>query len=154
MDTYAPLRLGIATLAIVGIGVLAGVLLGTGVDAYVRGPLPEMSWTEQHQAMDAVFRQFMPVFFNGTAVLLITATFVSRGRARWLFGTAAILTVLSIVVTVAIEVPINRAVGIWTPGSAPVGWTVLRDRWLWTHLVRTVSCTMAFWLAAAGLPKL
>jgi uncharacterized membrane protein len=124
------------------------------MDAYSHRGLVEASWTEQHHVMDALFRQFMPVFFNGTAVLLIVATVLAGGPARWLFGVAAILTVLSIVVTVAVEVPINRAVAVWVPGSAPADWMVLRDRWLWTHLVRTVSCTMAFWLAAAGLPKL
>ena len=154
MNTYNPLRLAIAALAIGATGLLAGTLLGSGMDEFARRGLPAANWTEQHQSMDAVFRQFMPVFFNATAMLLILATVLSRGRARWLFGGAALLTVLSIVVTVIVEVPINRTVALWTPGFAPADWMVLRDRWLWNHLVRTISCIVAFWLAAAGLPRM
>ena len=52
----------------------------------------------------------MPVFFNATALLLIVAAIVANGTARWLFAASAILALLSISITVAVEVPINRAV--------------------------------------------
>jgi uncharacterized membrane protein len=148
------LRLLVATSAIVAVGQLAGLLLGSGIDAYTRRNLTEIIWTQQHQAMDAVFRQFMPIYFNATALLLIAAALMVRGTARWLFAASALLTIFSIVITVAVEVPLNRTVAVWIPGSAPSGWTLLRDRWLWNHLIRTISCTLAFWLAAAGLPRL
>jgi uncharacterized membrane protein len=130
MNTFISLLLAIVTLAIIAVGLLAGILLDTGMDQYTCRSLPERSWTEQHQAVDALFRKVMPVFFNTTALLLIVAAIVANGTARWLFASSAVLTILSIAISVAVEVPMNRAVAGWIPGAAPSDWWALRDRWL------------------------
>jgi uncharacterized membrane protein len=136
---FAAFRFICSVLAVVSVGLLAGLMLGTGMEQYTLRALPEAHWTLEHQTMDALFRRVMPSFFNVTAILVITASILAKGAARWMFGMAALLLVVSIAITVRIEVPMNRAVALWTPGAAPADWAMLRDRWLWNHLGRPRS---------------
>jgi hypothetical protein len=71
-----------------------------------------------------------------------------------LFEVAAVLTAIVLVITVALEVPINRQVASWTAGAAPANWAAVRDRWLWNHLARTVAGVLAAVCAATGLSEL
>jgi hypothetical protein len=71
-----------------------------------------------------------------------------------LFAVAVVLTTIVLVITIALEVPINRQVASWTAGAAPANWTAVRDRWLWYHLARTIVGVLAFLCAAAALSEL
>jgi uncharacterized membrane protein len=151
---FVAVRLISAMLAVVAVGLLAGIMLGTGMGQYAGRNLPEANWTLEHQSADALFRKVMPVFFNATAILLIAASALSRSGSRWMFGAAALLIVLSIVITVRVEIPLNRTIASWTPGVAPPDWGMLRDRWLWNHWTRTMTSIVAFLCATAGLAKM
>jgi len=119
---FVAVRLISAVLTVVAVGLLAGIMLGTGMGQFAGRNLPEANWTLEHQTTDALFRKVMPVFFNATAILLIAASALSKSGSRWMFGTAALLIVVSIVITVRVEVPLNRTIASWTPGAAhPTG---------------------------------
>jgi uncharacterized membrane protein len=152
--TFDVLRFISSILAMVSVGLLAGIMLGTGMGQYAGRSLPEANWTLEHQTTDSLFRKVMPVFFNATAILLIAASVLAKGGARWMFGAAALLIVVSIVITVRVEVPLNRTIASWIPGAAPPDWRMLRDRWLWNHLIRTIASIIAFLCAAVGLVKM
>ena len=138
----------------VAVGLLAGLMLGTGMQNYTYRALPQTSWVLQHQAQDALFRRVMPTFFNLAVLALIATAVANRGSARWFFAAAALLGVLCIGVTIGIEVPMNRLITSWTAGSAPSSWAAVRDRWLWFHLVRTLSGIGALVLATVGLARI
>ena len=53
-----------------------------------------------------------------------------------------LLLLAGIVVTVAVEVPMNKQV---------VTWVAVRDRWWWFHVVRTVLGVVGFVFAVCGL---
>jgi Domain of unknown function (DUF1772) len=151
---FVAVRLISAVLTVVAVGQLAGIMLGTGMGQFAGRNLPEANWTLEHQTTDALFRKVMPVFFNATGILLIAASALSKSGSRWMFGAAALLIVVSIVITVRVEVPLNRTIASWTPGAAPPDWGLLRDRWLWNHWTRTTTSIVAFLCAAVGLAKI
>jgi uncharacterized membrane protein len=138
-------------LAVVMVGLVAGLMLGTGIEQHSLRALSASAWVTEHQVMDSWFRVIMPPYWNATAFVLIIAAFLSRGQARWLFGVAAALLIVSLMVTVRVEVPMNRAIAMWDPNTPPANWAQVRDHWLAFHRLRAASGTLAFVVATFGL---
>jgi hypothetical protein len=86
MTVPVGLRSSVAVLAVLAIGLLAGILLGTGMDQYAARDLPEESWTLWAHAGAKIFPRIMPWVFNITFLALLAAAVVNRGLARWSFG--------------------------------------------------------------------
>jgi uncharacterized membrane protein len=126
-------------------------MIGTGMDQYTHRQLAMTPWVVEHQVTDALFRRVLPVWWNLTALMLIVSAILTRGSSRRLFTVAALLMVAALVVTVRIEVPMNRAIALWNPAAPPAKWAAVRDRWLSFHLLRTCCATVAFLCAQAGL---
>jgi len=61
-----------------------------------------------------------------------------------------LLIIGSLVITTAIEVPINNKVITWTAENTPADWEQLRNRWQYYNVVRTVLALLSFVLFAAG----
>jgi uncharacterized membrane protein len=139
--------------AVVLAGVMAGLMLGTGMDQYTQRLLSGPAWVTGHQLMDALFSRVLPPLWNLTMISLAAAAWLSRGRARWLFALAAAIFLVSLMVTVRVEVPMNRAIALWDAQDPPNQWSTVRDRWLWFHLVRTAGGLVAFVCALAGLTR-
>ena len=140
--------------AVVLTGLIAGLMLGTGMDQYANQQLSGSAWTTEHQAVDSLFRRVMPTVFNGTVVVLLLATWAARGTGRWLFGLAAVLMIVAVVMTVRVEVPINRDIAQWSAAAPPKDWADVRDTWLSYDLMRTVAVVAAFMCTAVGLTKI
>ena len=138
------LRNIVTFLALLGAGLLAGVLVGTGMAQFTAQDLPESSWVMRFQLEDHLFAKVMPPIMLSTLLALIVAFVVSRGHSRWLFGTSIALMLLVVAITVGFEVPLNKQIQSWTPGSAPPEWKHVRDLWLQNHLLRTIAATLAF----------
>jgi uncharacterized membrane protein len=130
--------------ATIGVGLLAGILIGTGMAASTARSLPEDAWTMRFQAEDRLFAKAMPPLMLGTLLLLAGVSVLSRGVARVTFGGSLLLMVLVLVVTLGFEVPLNKQIQSWTAGSAPPQWSAVRDLWLERHFVRTIAATLAF----------
>jgi uncharacterized membrane protein len=62
-----------------------------------------------------------------------------------------LLIIGSLVITTAIEVPINNKVVTWTPENTPPNWEQLRNRWQYYNIVRTVMALLSFVLFAAAV---
>ena len=54
------------------------------------------------------------------------------------------LLVVALVITLAVEVPIDNQIRAWTPALLPDNWREMRDRWEAFHVARTFA-------AVAGL---
>ena len=145
------LRNTVAILSTLEIGLIAGILLGTGMSAYTAKGLSETSWTLQFQLQDALFSKAMPPLMLSTLLILVITAVLGRSTARILFGASALLMLIVLILTIRLEVPINREIHSWTAGSVPVNWTLVRDRWLSNHILRTIAGIAAFGSALCGL---
>lgn len=154
MFSSVAVRLAVAVFAVVAVGLLGGIMVGTGMSASTARLLPEAAWTLSFQKEDALFSKVMPPVFILTVLGLGAAAVLARGSARAWFSAAAVLALLALVVTVRGEVPINQQIQGWTAGAAPAIWMELRDRWFRIHLVRTISAMLAFLCSTTGLALL
>jgi uncharacterized membrane protein len=146
-------RTGVQVFAVLLVGLIAGLMLGTGIEQHSLRALTASAWVTEHQVMDVAFRAVMKPFWSGTVVVLIFAAMESRGSSKWLFGVAALLMILSLVVTVGVEGAINQAIAKWDPSAPPANWAEIRERWLAFHRLRTGSGIVAFLCATVGLVK-
>jgi hypothetical protein len=93
----------------------------------------------------------MPVWYFASLVLTVATAVSGPGAAAaW---SAAGLLVVSIVMSVALLVPINNRSKTWTPETAPADWRQQIGRWDRFHVVRVAIIVTAFTLltiAVAG----
>jgi len=106
------------------------------------------------QSENDLFTKTMPPFLIVPAIGLVTLFFLARDNDRGMFAASAVLILIVLAITIAINVPINRQVQSWTAGAAPSTWMFTRDIWLRFHLVRTVVGLMFSATAAIGLSSL
>ncbi len=140
-----------ALIATLGVGLLAGILLGTGLAAFTARGLPESSWVLRFQLEDHLFAKAMPPLMLSTLFTLFVACVLARGHSRLLLGVSTFLMVMVLVVTIRFELPLNKQIQSWTPGAAPLVWQHTRDLWLQRHLVRTGLSVCSFLSALIAL---
>ena len=139
--------------AVLLVGLIAGLLLGTAMEQKTLEVLDGAAWITARHSTDAVFSLVLPWWWNGSLLLLFWAAYLRVGVGRWLFVAAGVLLLAGIVVTVAVEVPMNKQVVQWQPGAMPAEWMAVRDRWLRFHAVRTVLGVLSFGCAVGGLVR-
>jgi uncharacterized membrane protein len=100
------------------------------------------TYVEVQQATIHNLRPVMGVLLPGAIISNLAVVGQSirdrhtRGIALESVGLASQLAAL--VLTVAIELPINSQVVAWSPDNPPEGWEAVRDRWASVHTARTV----------------
>jgi uncharacterized membrane protein len=120
------------------------------------------TWFSQSRTMDALSaatflengRQYianlaMPMRFLMPAALLATLASVyalgkTDRRAMYLTSAAALLMLIALAVTLAVNVPIDNQIKTWSLETLPSDWERIRDRWEAFHCLRA-------WLSFAGL---
>ena len=145
------LRIPLSAFAVFLAGLIAGLLLGTALEQHTLKVLPPTPWVVARKSTDAFFGRLLPWVWNTTLLSLCAAGFLNHHVARWCFLLAALMLLLGIVVTLVIEVPMNRQLAAWDPEALPANWTVTRDRWLRFHTVRTMAGIAAFGCALVAL---
>jgi hypothetical protein len=90
----------------------------------------------------------MPLSLISAVLLLILLP--KRSKAFALAATGFLLMILALVVTLGIEVPIDRKIEVWTVSTLPGDWVTLRDRWQFYHTVRTFVSIAALGLVVAS----
>jgi uncharacterized membrane protein len=95
----------------------------------------------------------MRILMPATLVSLLCLCIVSRkDRPSFYFlATAFIFLTIALIITVAVEVPIDNQIKTWTPENLPENWTVLRLRWSQFHTLRTVISILAFISLSVGV---
>jgi len=110
-------------------------------------------FTEVHQGRDRVAARVMPIL--GSAALLFLALgvfFVRAVPAAFALSLAGlVLCIGDTLVTVFVNVPINREVQNWQPDAPPADWRRVRDRWEKFHSIRTLLVVAGFALFAASV---
>ncbi len=143
----------VSLLAVILVGLIAGLLVGTAIEQKTLTVLDPAAWTIARHSTDAVFSRVLPWWWNSTLLLLFFAAYLNRGAARGMFLVAGLLLLAGIVVTVAIEVPMNKQVVTWDPRALPGNFLEIRKRWLRFHVVRTVLGAVGFVFAVLGLVR-
>jgi membrane-associated HD superfamily phosphohydrolase len=136
-------------LDVVFTGVVAGIIFGVWI-GYDPRDLSAVTYVEQQQNAIHSLNVLMPIL--GLISILLTvvnAVMCKREKLkRNLLIIAAILLIVSGLITRFGNQPINAIVIAWDLEAIPETWTVLRDKWWSFHSMRTLSAMMAFVLIA------
>jgi uncharacterized membrane protein len=82
--------------------------------------------------------------------LLLLALLPKRSFAFALAAASFLLMVCALIVTLAVEVPIDNQIKVWTVATLPPDWQQLRDRWEFFHALRTFVSIAALALVTAS----
>ena len=94
-------------------------------------------------------RILMPLALMSALVLL--ALLPKRSAAFAFAAVGFVIMVCALVVTLAVEVPIDNQIKVWTVATLPANWEALRDRWEWYHALRTFMSIGGFIFVTAGV---
>jgi uncharacterized membrane protein len=88
------------------------------------------------------------------SALISTVLLLRRGQTRRSVFTvsAFVLLLVAMIITLIVNVPIDRQIQSWTTTTLPADWSAIRDRWELYHGLRTlVSLTALACLFASTL---
>jgi uncharacterized membrane protein len=69
----------------------------------------------------------------------------------WALCASLLFVAGALVITTAIEVPINNQVVTWTKGNVPDNWQQVRNRWQYYNVIRVIFSVLGFLLFAAAI---
>jgi hypothetical protein len=126
---------------------LAGSLFGSWM-GYNPESLSAGAYLEQQQHAIKSLNTLMPAMGLITIVLTLIAAFYQRKHSLRLIllVTAAVLLLLSALITKFGNQPINAIVITWEKNDIPSDWTSLRDKWWSLHIMRTIASIVALLL--------
>ena len=79
-----------------------------------------------------------------SAVALCVLLFRRRHtRGSFFAATALVLMVVAMIITLVVNVPIDRQIHSWTTATLPADWNGIRDRWEYFHGLRTLVSLVA-----------
>ena len=139
--------------AVVVIGILAGLYVGTGLAQHSNLTVGYEPWVLRQQAEVGLFKNFMPQLGWAAVILPALAALVVPGTRRWFFVAASALIVATIVSTAFGELPLNRLIQEWNPQSPVAGWEGMRASWMHAHWTKTIMSVIAFVIATVGLSR-
>jgi len=137
--------------AVVVVGLMVGVELSV---AFVVNPivdrLPGNAGLLARSDGARMLGRAMPVWYVGS-LLLTAATALARPDAATGAWVAATLLAVSVIMSVALLVPINSRSKAWTPATAPPDWREQVGRWDRFHVVRVAMIVAAFIVLTAAV---
>jgi uncharacterized membrane protein len=94
------------------------------------------------------------------ALLSALATLVllwpDRTAAFWWLAAGFVLMVAALVITLAVEVPIDNQIETWTVATLPGDWRSIQSRWELWHTIRTfasIAAVVAVTISAVVAPR-
>ena len=140
----------LSVVAVVVVGVMVGVEVSV---AFVVNPivdrLPGDAGLLARSDGGRMLGRTMPYWY--VASLLLTVATAMRHPASVAAWSAAALLAASIVVSIALLVPINNQSKTWTPETAPADWREQLGRWDRFHTVRITMILAAFTLLTVAV---
>ena len=98
----------------------------------------------------------MRILMPATLVFMLLVIWQSRLAYKpsfYLYNTAFLLMFVTLIITVAIEVPIDNQIKTWTENTLPANWESLRATWNRFHTIRTFTSVASFCFFALGIIK-
>ncbi|MER5861727.1 DUF1772 domain-containing protein [Kitasatospora sp. NPDC002040] len=138
---------------VVVVGVMVGVEFSVAfVMNRIFSALPEDSGQLGRAHGGRMLGAVMPFWYIGSLVLAgVWAVAGWPGQGAGLVVTAAVLLVLSVIMSILLLVPINNRSKAWTPENRPADWKEQMNRWDRFHYLRVAVIVAAFALLAAAL---
>ena len=136
-------------------GLIAGTLFGICIGFNPQN-LTAPTYVEQQQSTIKALNTLMPILGLVTIILIVISAIMQRDSKRVFITllTAAVLLIISGLVTRFGNQPINSVVLTWNQGNIPTNWTELRDKWWSFHLTRSLTSVASFCLVIwAGIKK-
>ena len=95
----------------------------------------------------------MRILMPLTLLMLLWLTWRSRKfrPVFYFFLGSFIMMVVSLIITVGVEVPIDNQIKTWTTETLPATWMDLRLRWDRFHTLRTITSLVSFVLLSIGI---
>ena len=84
----------------------------------------------------------MSIIMPATLLFMLVTLLLSRRVNRYsfyLYSISFLLMVITLIITVAIEVPIDNQIKSWTADTVPANWESLRQKWDAHHTMRTFT---------------
>jgi uncharacterized membrane protein len=77
--------------------------------------------------------------------IVVCVLLFRRGQTRGcaLASTSVVLLLITMAITLVVNVPIDRQIQTWTMVTLPTAWTDIRDRWEFYHGLRTLVSLLA-----------
>jgi len=92
----------------------------------------------------------LPFALLSAVITLVLARQEGHAAAfRWV-AAGFLLMVAALVITLAVEVPIDNRIETWTAATLPADWRSIRSRWELWHTVRTFASIAALAAVAIG----
>ena len=93
----------------------------------------------------------MPATLLSAVPVLIVLHRLHRRASFFVMLVGVGLLVVSLVITLSVNVPIDAAIARWTFETLPTDWTVVRDRWQAYHTARTLASLAGFGCGLAAI---
>jgi uncharacterized membrane protein len=80
------------------------------------------------------------LMISAVVIGLVAVVLLIRSRstvAAWLAAIGLLLMIAVLVITLAVEVPIDNLIASWTEATLPADWQQIRARWSTFHTLRT-----------------
>lgn len=135
--------------SLVLVGLVAGIFVATQLgQVRVQRSLGARDFTLVKHAFEVAVGGIMPVLViaAGVSLVPVLALSIAAGDPATIVLSAVALAcwVGAVVVTLVVNVPVNRLARRWDPGSPPADWMQLRDRWHRGQAVRTPLAVASF----------
>jgi uncharacterized membrane protein len=85
-----------------------------------------------------------------SALVTLALLWPARTAAFWWLAAGFALMVAALVITLAVEVPIDNQIETWTAATLPGDWRSIQSRWELWHTVRTFASIAALAAVAIG----
>ena len=128
-------------------GLIAGIIFGIWIGYNPQG-LSAPTYVEHQQSVIKALNIVMPLLGLITIVLTVISAMLQRKNGSVFISllVAAVLLIITGLITRFGNQPINAIVMTWTKVDVPGNWTELRDKWWTLHIIRALTTIVAFCL--------
>jgi uncharacterized membrane protein len=96
----------------------------------------------------------MAILMPVTLLTMLVAMWLSFRMNRssfYLYALSFLLMIVTLIITVGVEVPIDNQIKTWTAATVPANWASLRNTWDQFHTIRTFTSIASVIFFAWGL---
>ena len=96
----------------------------------------------------------MRIIMPATLLFLLWSMWINYKNNRpafYMYTISFVLMIITLVITVGVEVPIDNQIKMWTVDSIPEDWKLLRLKWDKFHTARTFTSIGSFAFYIAGM---